>query len=449
MKTVTLPEIFSQQKRLEASVAAALEQAALAGASQAEASASAGSGFSVTVRRQDVETLEHHRDQGLSLTVYLGKRKGSASTSDMRPEAISEAVVKACALARYGAEDEAAGLADPRFLATDFPDLRLCHPWDIDVADAIALATRCEGAALASDGRITNSEGATVDSHSGCMVYGNSHGFLAGQADSQYTVSCAVVAEDSSGMQRDYDYTTARNPASLTSPSEVGIAAATAALQRLGARKLNTRTTPVIYPARLARGLFGHALAALRGGALYRRASFLLDCLDKPVFAPHISLRESPFLPEGLASAAFDNEGVATCERNIVTDGVLQSYLLGSYYGRKLGMPTTGNAGGVHNLLVSHADIGFDQLLADMGTGFLVTELMGQGVNSVTGDYSRGAAGFWIENGRLAFPVHEVTLSGNLREIYNGIVAVANDIDCRGSVRSGSVLIDRMTLAGS
>ena len=426
-----------------------LQAAKAQGASQAEAHASFGAGLSVTVRKRDVETLEYHRDQGLDVTVYFGKRKGSASTTDMREDALGETVAKACSLARFGAEDDAAGLADAELMATDFPDLQLYHAWPLEAEAAIELATECEAAALDYDPRIDNSEGATVSTHEGCRVYGNSHGFLAGYPDSQHSLSCSVLASQGSDMQRDYEYTVAREPGELMAPSAVGERAAKATVERLGARKLDTRDTPVIYPAKLARGLFGHALGALRGGALYRRASFLLDCAGQPVFAPHISLHENPFLPRALGSAAFDSEGVATRERDIVRDGVLQGYVLASYYARKLGMQSTGNAGGVHNVEVSSTGESYADLLDEMGTGFLVTELMGQGVNAVTGDYSRGAAGFWVENGEIAYPVHEVTLGGNLRDIYTGMRAVATDTDYRGGVRCGSVLIDRMTLAGS
>ncbi len=442
-------EIKAQQERLQASVVKALEKAAGLGASQAEAGASYGEGLSVTVRQRDVETLEYHRDQGLDVTVFFGHRKGSASTTDMRPEAVEQTVAKACSLARYAAEDAAAGLADPARMATEFPDLDLYHHWELDADQAIELATECEAAALDYDARISNSEGATVSRHEGCRVYGNSHGFLAGYPDSQHSLSCSVLAGEGAQMQRDYEYTVAREPGELLGASQVGSAAAKATVDRLGARKLDTRVTPVIYPAKLARGLFGHALNALRGGALYRQASFLLDCLDEPVFAPHITLTEAPFLPRAMGSASFDNEGVATQQRDIVAGGVLRGYVLASYYARKLGLESTGNAGGVHNLLVSDGGVSFADLLEQMDTGFLVTELMGQGVNAVTGDYSRGAAGFWVENGEIAFPVQEVTLGGNLRDMYKGIVAVATDTDCRGSVRSGSVLLDSMTLAGS
>lgn len=440
---------MDQQARLEACVQDALAQAAGHGASQAEVSASFGTGLSVTVRKQETETLEYHRDRGVSMTVYFGNCKGSASTSDTGAESVTATVDKACSLARFGAEDPAAGLADAGRMATEFPDLQLYHPWSISADDAIALATECEAAAFACDGRIDNSEGATVSSHAGCFVYGNSHGFLAGYPDTEHSLSCAVLASEGSDMQRDYEYSVARDPADLVAAATVGRDAARRTVERLGARKLDTRTTPVIYPAQLARGLFGHAIGALRGGALYRRASFLLDSLDQQVFAPHISLREAPFLPKALGSAPFDGEGVATQERDLVSAGVLQGYVLASYYARKLGLESTGNAGGVHNLLVSDTGVTYADLIEQMGTGFIVTELMGQGVNTVTGDYSRGASGYWVENGEIAFPVHEVTIAGNLRDMYKGIVAIATDIDSRGGIRSGSVLIDQLTLAGN
>jgi PmbA protein len=446
---VAATTISERQDSLAAGIEAALNKAAELGASQAEASASSGTGLSVTVRQQDVETLEYHRDQGLEVTVYFGQRKGSASTTDMREFAIVETVAKACSLASFTAEDDAGGLADAGRMATKFPDLELYHHWELDADQAIRIATDCEAAALGQDKRITNSEGATVSSHEGCSVYGNSHGFLAGYPDSQHSVSCAVLASAGSDMQRDYEYTIARDPGELVAAETVGVQAAINTVQRLGARKLDTRVTPVIFPAKVARGLIGHAISAMRGGALYRRASFLLDCIDETVFAPHLSLQERPLLPRALGSAAFDGEGVATQERDLVSNGVLKGYVLASYYARKLGLESTGNAGGVHNLLVSNTGHSYADLVEQMGTGFIVTELMGQGVNLINGDYSRGATGFWVENGEIAFPVHEVTLGGNLRDMYKGMEAIATDVDCRGGIRSGSLLIDTMTLAGN
>jgi PmbA protein len=446
---LTTNEISGQQARLEASIRDVLAHAKQLGADQAEASASAGSGLSVTVRKQATETLEYHRDQGLSVTVYMGGRKGSASTSDMSPQSLDQTVAKACSLASYGAVDEAAGLADAERMATEIPDLQLYHPWALTAEQAIVLATECEASALDFDKRINNSEGATVSTHEGCSVYGNSHGFLAGYPDSQHSVSCAVLAAAGSEMQRDYEFTVARDPGELVGPVSVGREAARRTVQRLGSRKLDTRVTPVIYPAQLARGLIGHAIGALRGGSLYRRASFLLDCLGEQIFAAHLSVKEDPFLPKGLASAPFDDEGVATRERMLIANGVLQGYVLATYYARKLGLESTGNAGGTHNLLVSDTGASYADLVEQMGTGFIVTELMGQGVNAVTGDYSRGASGFWVEKGEIAYPVHEVTLAGNLRDIYRNIVAVATDTDCRGGIRTGSMLISSITLAGS
>jgi len=446
---VSTTEIKQQQAALQRCVADVLQQARDVGADQAEVSASFGSGLSVTVRKKTTETLEYHRDQGLSVTVYIDHRKGSASTSDISSAALKSTVEKACALARFGAVDEAAGLADANRMATEFPDLQLYHPWSLSTDSAIDLALECESAALDFDRRINNSEGASVNSYEGCRVYGNSHGFVAGYPDSQHSLSCAVLAGEGADMQRDHEFTVARDPGELVAPAAVGREAAQRTVERLGARKLDTCVTPVIYPARLARGLIGHAVGALRGAALYRRASFLLDSIGESIFASHVSVSERPFLPGALGSAAFDDEGVATAERELVADGVLQGYVLASYYARKLGLESTGNAGGVHNLVVSDNGVNFADLVAQMNTGFIVTELMGQGVNSVTGDYSRGATGYWVENGEIAFPVHEVTLAGNLRDMYQGIVAIGDDTDYRGGIRTGSILVESMSLAGS
>ena len=436
---------------LKARVAEVLALARDVGASQAEASASFGTGLSVTVRMRSVETLEYHRDQGIGVTLYFGQRKGSASTTDLRPAAIGESVRKAASLARHAAEDACAGLADPARLAREVPDLDLWHPWSLDAAGAIDLATRCEAAALDHDPRITNSEGASVSSRDGARAYGNSHGFLAGYRDTSHSLSCAVLASQGGQMERDFEFTTARDPVELMAAPVVGREAATRALARLGATKLETRSAPVLYPARLARGLIGHLVGALSGGALYRRASFLLDSLGTRVMAGHVSIDERPHLPKALASAPYDDEGVATAARRLVDAGVVQGYVLGSYSARKLGMASTGNAGGTHNLLVSSSAgaPGFAELVAELGTGFLVTELMGSGVNPVTGDYSRGAAGFWVEGGVVRFPVSEVTIAGNLRDIYRDIIAVGGDVDLRGGIRSGSILVREMTIAGS
>jgi PmbA protein len=434
---------------LEQIVADVLREASAVGASQAEASASFGAGLSVTVRMRDVETLEYHRDQGLAVTVYHGQRRGSASTSDFGPEALLETVRKASALARYAADDPASGLADPARLATDFPDLDLDHPWPIDPAAAIDLATECEAAALDRDPRVSNSEGASVGTHRGCRVYGNSHGFLHGYRSSQHSISCAVLASQDGKMERDFEYTVARAPAELMSAAVIGREAADRAVSRLGARKLKTAEVPVLFPARLARSLFGHLLGAISGGSQYRKASFLVDRLDTAVLSELVTIRELPHLRRGLASAAYDDEGVATTDRVLVDAGVLRGYMLGSYYARKLGLETTGNAGGAHNLVVSDTGQGFDELLAATDRGLLVTELMGQGVNLVTGDYSRGAAGFWIEGGEIRYPVSEITIAGNLADMYGAIAGIGTDTDVRGGIRTGSVLVSRMTVAGS
>lgn len=436
-------------EELKERVAGVLALAKKLGASQAEASASFGSGLAVTVRMRSVETVEYHRDQGLGVTVFFGHRKGSASTSDLGPAAIEESVRKACTLARYTAEDACAGLADADRLARSVPALDLWHPWALDAAGAIDLATRCEAQALDSDARITNSEGASVSSHEGSRAYGNSHGFLEGYRDTHHSLSCAVLASHGEQMERDFEYTNARNPDELDSATSVGREAARRACARLGAVKIDTRLAPVLYPARLARGLIGHLVGAISGGALYRKSTFLLDSLGTKVLADCVTIEELPHLPRGLASAPYDDEGVATADRRLVDAGVLQGYVLGSYSARKLGMATTGNAGGIHNLVVGDTGASFADLLAAMGTGFVVTELMGSGVNPVTGDYSRGATGFWVENGEIRHPVSEVTIAGNLKDMFRGILAIGTDLDARGGIRTGSILVHEMTIAGS
>jgi PmbA protein len=440
----------SRISELKDTVASALEQARAAGTTHAEADASLQRGLTVTVRLGEVETIEYHRDRGLSVTVYVGKSKGSASTADLRIEAVRETVDKAASIARHTAADECAGLADPESLAREIPDLDLYHPWDITPEQAVTLARDCEAAGLGVDARLRNSEGGTVTTHSGVRVYGNSHGFLQGYPSTSHSISCALVAQDGDDMQRDYWYTVARRAQALEDAAAIGRKAAERALRRLGARQLTTRRAPVLYAPELARGLFGHFVGAIRGPSQYRRTSFLLDAAGKAVFPEFVQIAERPHLPQALASSPFDAEGVTTRDRELVRDGVLTGYVLGSYSARRLGLTTTGNAGGIHNLLVStnSADRGFEQMLREMGEGLLVTELMGPGVNGVTGDYSRGASGFWVEGGAIAFPVHEVTIASNLRDMFRGIVAVGNDVDTHGAIRTGSVLIDAMTIAG-
>jgi PmbA protein len=434
---------------LKERIAEVLKLARENGASDAEASASTSSGLSLTVRMREVETLEYHRDQGIALTVYFGQKKGSASTSDLSEAAIRESVQRACGLAQYGAEDDCAGLADADRLATDVPDLDLYHPWSIEPAEAIALATECEAAALDSDTRINNSEGATVGTSAGGRAYGNTNGFLEGFRDSHHSVSCAVIAEENGKMERDYEYTMARDVADLASAVSVGQEAAERTVRRLGARKLDTRAVPVLYPARIARSLWGHLIGAISGGSQHRKSTFLLDRVDSKVLADIVTIDEQPHLLKGIASSPFDSEGVATTDRRLIDEGVLRGYVLGSYYARKLGLQTTGNAGGTHNLTVSNTGKSYADLLAEMDRGLLVTELMGEAINPVTGDYSRGAAGYWVENGEVQFPVNEVTVAGNLLEMYQNIVAIGTDTDFRGGIRTGSVLVTGMTLAGS
>lgn len=428
----------------------ALETAKKYGASQAEADASLSKGLSVTVRLGEVETVEHQRDRGLGITVYFGTRKGSASTADLGEESVRETVAKACAIARYTALDDCAGLADPDLLARDFPDLQLDFPWEITPDAAVLLARECEAAGLAVDTRLGNSEGASVGSQRGVRVYGNSHGFVAGDCASSHSLSCVLLAQAGDDMQRDYWYSSARDPQDLENAASIGRHAAARAIARLGARRLPTGKAPVLFAPEVARGFIGHFIGAIRGGAQYRKASFLLGVAGQQIFPRWVQMHERPRLPKAFASANWDGEGVRTQDRELVRDGVVDGYLLGSYSARKLGMSSTGNAGGLHNLLVDPSVGAPDQvaLLRQTGKGLLVTELMGQGVNGVTGDYSRGATGFWVEGGELAYPVHEITIAGNLKELYPNVVAIGGDIDPRGGIRMGSLLVDGFTIAG-
>jgi len=434
---------------LLALVELALEEARALGASQAEAAVSMDVGLSVSVRLGEVETVEYQRDRGMGVTVYFGTRKGSASTADLSPAMLRETVAKACSIARFTAEDPCAGLADPDTLATEIPDLDLAHPWDVTPERACEMALECEAAAMAVDARITNSEGAGVSTHRGVRAYGNSLGFLAAYPGTVHSLSCAVLGSSGEEMERDYWYSTARDWRALESAVSVGRASGERAVRRLGARQLGTMKVPVLFAPDVARGLVGHFVGAVRGGSQYRRASFLLDAAGQQVFPDWFSISERPHLPRALASAPFDHEGVATQDRELVSAGVLLGYVLGTYSARKLGLRTTGNAGGTHNLLVHGRGRDFAAMLALMDRGLLVTELMGQGVNGVTGDYSRGAAGFWVENGLIVHPVHEVTVAGNLRDIYRQIAEVGSDVDARGGIRTGSILVEQMTVAGA
>jgi PmbA protein len=438
----------SEQAQLKQLVVDLLDEAKRQGASSAEAGVHAQRGLDVTVRLGEIETIEHTDDHGLGVTVYFGHRKGSANTTDLGSEAVRETVAAACRIAKYTAEDPVAGLADADLMATDIPFLDLNHPWDIDAEQATRIALECEDAARAFDPRINNSEGASVNTQSSLFVYGNSHGFISGYPSTRHGLSCAVLAGEGNQMQRDFWYSTSRHADGLHSARSVGEDAARRTVARLGGRKIKTTSCPVIFRADVAPSLLRSLFGALRGPALYRRASFMLDRLGENVFPDWVSIAENPLLERGLSSAPFDNEGVATRPRKIVENGVLQGYVLDSYSARKLGMQTTGNAGGLRNTCISSTGESFEQLLARMDTGLVVTELMGQGSNQVTGDYSRGAAGFWVENGEIAYPVEEITVAGNLKDMYRDLLAVGADNDIPGSVDTGSWLIERMTVAG-
>ena len=433
------------QEQVEQIIAEARRQ----GASACEVSVSLEQGLSTSVRQREVETVEFNRDQGFGITLYVGQRKGSASTSATGPAAIRETVAAALAIAEHASEDEFAGLADAQLMAEELPDLDLYHPWAITPEQSIEMALECEAAAFASDSRISNADGTSLSTHRGCRVYGNSHGFVGSYASTRHSLSCVMIAEQAGQMQRDYWYDVNRVGTALSSAASIGQRAAQRTVARLGARPVPTCEVPVLFSAELAGGLFGHFLAAISGGNLYRKASFLEGALGQQLFPEWLSLHENPHMLQGLASANFDADGLATYAKPFVQDGMIVSYVLGTYSGRKLGMPSTANAGGVHNLLVSHGSEDQTALLKRMGRGLLVTELMGQGLNLVTGDYSRGAAGFWVENGEIQYPVQEVTIAGNLRDMLGQIVAVGSDLEMRSNIRTGSVLIERMMVAGS
>ncbi len=426
-----------------------LQEATAQGASAAEAGLSVESGLSVTVRMGEVETIEHNRDKGLAITVFFGNRKGSASTSDFSLKAVKETVKAACDIARYTEDDPFAGLPDKNMMATDIADLDLYHPWELTTDEAVALATECEDAARAEDKRIINSEGGSVSSHTGIRVYGNTQGFLNGYNTSRHSMSATMIAEQEGAMQRDYWYSVNRDANKLESASEIGKHAAKRTVERLGAKGMPTGHVPVIFKSEVARGLLSHFLSGVRGGAQYRKASFLIDHLGKQIFPERIRLDERPHIMGALGSAPYDNEGVITKPRDLITDGVLQGYVLDSYAARRLNMQSTGNAGGVHNLFINHDNVSLDAMLKDMGKGLLITEVMGQGVNTVTGDYSRGASGFWVENGEIQYPVEEFTIASRLQDMFMGLQQVGNDLDTRSSIVTGSWLIDNMTVAGS
>ena len=424
-----------------------LKVAKIQGASAAEAELSLSIGQSVSVRMGETENIEYNRDKGMAVTVYFGQQKGHASTSDLSPQALKDTVAAACNIAKYTAKDEFCGLADANLMASEMPDLDLHHPWELSVDEAIEIAKECETAALNVDSRITNSEGANVSTGTGFFAYSNSHGFTGGYPSSRHGISCSVIAESGDNMQRDYWYSTARAAADLDSAKYIGKVAGERTVMRLDAKKIKTCQVPVLFEAALASGLISSLVSAISGGNLYRKSSFLLDSLGKQIASPLLNIYEEPHIKKGLASSPFDNEGVATRPRQLVKDGILQGYILGSYSARKLGMQTTGNAGGNHNLIVQSGSQDFPGLLKQMGTGLLVTELLGHGMNMVTGDYSRGAAGFWVENGVIIHPVEEITIASNMTDMLKMIVGIGNDVLVQGSKQVGSILIERMTIA--
>ena len=425
-----------------------LEHARSKGATACETDVSEGYGASVSVRKQAVDTIEYNRDKGVGVTVYVGQKRGYASSSDFSRSALEATVEAALSIARFTAADDCAGLADADLLATEFPDLDLYHPWDMPVESAIELANECESAAFDYSDHISNSEGASVSIQESQFVSANSLGFMGGYPSSRHSVSCSVIAGEGDAMQREFWYDSQRDASDLMDAPAIGRKAAERAVARLGARRIDTCDVPVIFEAPLAAGLIGNLVQAASGGALYRKSTFLLDSLGTAVFSPCVNISERAYLKKGMASGPFDDDGVQTRDRELIVEGELRGYFLGVYSARKLGMQTTGNGGGAHNLIVAPGEDDFEALVRRMGRGLVVTELLGHGVNYVTGDYSRGAAGFWVENGEIAHPVQEITIAGNLREMFRGIEAVGADVHQRGGKRTGSILIDRMMVAG-
>lgn len=437
------------QSDLEGIIRLVLDEARKQGADQAEVVASHNYGFSATARLGDVENIEYTNDRGVGVTVFHNSRKGSAITSDLNVDALSEAVTKASTFAKYTAVDKCAGLADAMLMASDIPNLELAHRWQIDIDAAIQYAIACEDAARNYDKRISNSEGATVTTRNGVCAYGNTHGFIESFPNTRHSISCSVVGESDEDMQRDYYYSTARDASELETAEQIGQTAAKRTIGRLGARKIKTTKAAVLYAPEIACGFINHAISAIGGGAQYRRSSFLLDAVDEQIFPDFLQILQRPHIPKAMASLPYDAEGVATSDRDIVIDGVLQSYILSSYSARRLNLNTTGNAGGAQNLIVSSNADNMLSIMKTMKSGLLVHELIGQGINPVSGDYSRGAVGYWIDNGEIAYPVHEITIAGNLRELYQRITAIGNDQDIRGGTRCGSLLVDEMTIAGA
>lgn len=441
-------DIQIQENELKQLAEDIIQKALQKGATAAETGVNRGTGLSTEIRMGEVDTLEYNQDQSLNMTVYFGQRKGSASTADLSPKAIEETLDAACRIAKYTSEDEFAGLADENLMAKSFPDLDLYHPWDISADDAIKLAIDCETQALNADERITNSDGAYFHTYAGTGVYANSHGFVGATSGSQHNLSCSVIAEADGNMERGYEYDNSRVYGNLKSAKDIGDLAAERTLKRLGGQVIKTQQANVLYSPQMARSIIGHFANAVSGGSLYRKASFLLDSLGETIFPEFINLHEQPYISQAAGSIAYDKEGVATREQHFVKEGVVENYVLGSYSARKLGMQTTANQGGAHNLILDSTGQSFDELLKQMGTGFYLTDLMGSSVNMVTGDYSRGASGFWVENGEIQFPVKEITVAGNLKDMFLNVLAVGADVDNRGGTRTGSILIKDMMIAG-
>lgn len=443
-----MPSNQAEIKHLKNLIQDSLNEAKKQGASAVETSIAIDTGLSVTARLREMETVEYPSSQSLEVTVYMDNKKGVASSNDLKPESIKKTVQAACNIASFTGCDEMAGLPDKEMLATDFPDFANYHPWTIDVASMLDLALECEDAALSYHGEISNSEGSTISSQNSIRVLGNSLNFLHGSSFTAHSISCSVLGKRDSHMQRDYWYSVATNAIQLQSPKAIGIKAATRTIQRLGARSLTTRHCPVLYSSEVASSLIGLFINAVSGSSLYRKSSFLLNTLGSQIFPEFIHIYEQPHLKMALASTAYDAEGVSTKTQDLVADGVLQSYVLNSYSARKLSMQSTGNAGGVHNLTVAYENYDFEAMLKQLNTGLLVTELMGQGVNLTSGNYSRGATGFWVENGQIQYPVEAITIAGNLKHMFKNIVAVGNDVDYRKNIRTGSILIEQMSIAG-
>jgi len=441
--------IYQHISEVKDAVSEVLEHAKKLGATAAEAAMSSTSGLSVSTRMGEVETIEFNQDGGLGISVYVGNNKGSASTADLNPKTLRTVVEKAIDIAKFTSDDPFNGIADKELLEFAPLDLDLYHPWEVSPEQGIELCHQAEQAALNADERIVNSDGASFSSHQGLRVYGNSHGMIAGYPRTRHSISTMVIGKDGEQMQRDSAYTVARHKDDLNDAAKVGLEAATETLAKLNSQKLGTMKVPVIFRADIANSLFGHLVSAIGGGALYRKSSFLLDSLGTKVFSDCVNISERPHLLRGLASSPFDAEGLKTVDREIIQGGELQTYLLASYAARKLSMTPTGHAGGIHNWLVEQTHADLKALLKTMGTGLLVTELMGQGVNTVTGDYSRGAAGFWVENGEIQYPVSEITIAGNLKDMFKAVVGLGGDIERRAGIQTGSVLIEQMQVAGS